>query len=423
MINMHRLISSIIKEGKILIRDKEALMILFIMPVIFVVIMSLAMRDTFKSEEGALLGIALYNQDEGEVGKKIVEAISALKIIDVYSLSNEKTIDEEAIKKDFAEGKYKFAFIIPPYVTDDAENKVSEKFEDSEEEATEHIKVKLLADPTLRSDHINLVSSALNRILQTVESAIFMKRLKLIFADMGLETTLGSTEGTSEDRIFSEVNLSSDGSDPGETMPSSVQQSVPAYSLFAMFFLVIPLSGTFIKERMEGSLLRLKSMPVPSWIPIAGKIVPFFIVNQIQIFIIFMVGIYLMPHIGGDRLDIGNSPLGIILITFASSIAAIGYGLMVAVFCKTSEQATTFGGVSVIIMAAIGGIMVPKFVMPPVMQEIANFSPLSWGLEGFLDIFVRGAGVMDIIPEFLMLNVFGLICLSIAVIRFRFILR
>ncbi len=423
MINMHRLISSIIKEGKILIRDKEALMILFVMPVIFVMIMSLAMRDTFKSDEGALLGIAVYNQDQGEVGRKIVKAISALKIVNVYSLSNEKTVDEEAIKRDFAEGKYKFAFIIPPDVTGNSEIKVSEKFAGSEGGASEKIRVKLLADPTLRSDHINLVSSALNRILQSVESALFMKQLKVVFAEMGLETALGSGDDINEDRIFSEVTFSSDGTGSGETMPSSVQQSVPAYSLFAMFFLVIPLSGTFIKERMEGSLLRLKSMPVPSWIPIAGKIVPYFIVNQVQIFIIFMVGIFLMPLIGGDRLDVGNSPLGIILITFASSIAAIGYGLMVAVFCKTSEQATTFGGVSVIILAAIGGIMVPKFIMPPVMQEIANFSPLSWGLEGFLDIFVRGAGVAEIIPEFLMLNVFGLICLSIAIIRFRFILR
>ncbi|MDT8317176.1 MAG: ABC transporter permease [bacterium] len=423
MINMQRLISSIIKEGKILIRDKEALMILFIMPVIFVVIMSLAMRDTFKSEEGALLGIALYNQDQGEVGKKIVEAISALKIVQVYSLSNEKSVDEEAVKRDFAEGKYKFAFIIPPDVTGSAEDKVAEKFEGSKEGGAEKIRVRLLADPTLRSDHVNLVSSALNRILQSVESAILMKRLKVVFAEIGLETALSSGEGTNDDRIFSEVTLSSDGSGSGESMPSSVQQSVPAYSLFAMFFLVIPLSGTFIKERMEGSLLRLKSMPVPSWIPIVGKIVPYFIVNQIQIFIIFMVGIFIMPLIGGDRLDIGNSPLGIVLVTFASSIAAIGYGLMVAVFCRTSEQATTFGGVSVIILAAIGGIMVPKFIMPPLMQSMAELSPLSWGLEGFLDIFVRNGNVTDIIPELSMLLTFGLICLSIAIIRFRFILR
>jgi ABC-2 type transport system permease protein len=422
MDNIQRLISSVIKEAKILIRDKEALMVLFIMPVIFVMIMSLAMRDTFKTDEDSLLGIAVYNQDDGEVGRKIVEAISSLKIVNVYSVSTEKSIDEEAIKGDFVEGKYKFAFIIPPDVTNNSEIKVSEKFEGGEGEGSEEIKVKLLADPTLRSDYINLVSLAINRILQSVESAIFMKRLNLIFTEMGMETTLGSSEGTSGDRVFAEVSLSSD-TNSGETMPSSVQQSVPAYSLFAMFFLVIPLSGTFIKERMEGSLLRLKSMPVPSWIPIAGKIVPYFVVNQIQIIIIFMVGIFLMPLIGGDRLDIGNSPFGIILITFASSIAAIGYGLMVAVFCKTSEQATTFGGVSVIIMAAIGGIMVPKFIMPPLMQDIANFSPLSWGLEGFLDIFIRGAGVMDIIPEFLMLNVFGLICLFIAVMRFRYIQR
>jgi ABC-2 type transport system permease protein len=67
--------------------------------------------------------------------------------------------------------------------------------------------------------------------------------------------------------------------------------------------------------------------------------------------------------------------------------------------------------------------MVPKFIMPPVMQSIAEFSPLSWGLEAFLDIFVRNGNVTDIIPELTMLLTFGLICLSIAIVRFRFILR
>ncbi|MBE9504213.1 MAG: ABC transporter permease, partial [Proteobacteria bacterium] len=208
-----------------------------------------------------------------------------------------------------------------------------------------------------------------------------------------------------------------------EPLPTSVQQSVPAYSLFAMFFVVIPLSGTFIRERQEGSFLRLQSMPVSPWIHMIGKVVPFFIINQIQIILMFLVGIYVIPLFGGDSLTLGDSYLGIAMITVSASIAAIGFGLLVAVFSKTTEQATTFGGISVIIFSALGGIMVPKFLMPDFMQQLANISPLSWGLESFFDLFVRKGGVGDILQEFFMLLLFGFICTSIAVWRYHRVVR
>ena len=58
-----------------------------------------------------------------------------------------------------------------------------------------------------------------------------------------------------------------------------------------------------------------------------------------------------------------------------------------------TNRPPTFGAVSVVIAAAIGGIMVPVFAMPPVMQTISIFSPLSWGLNAFLDVFVRGGSL------------------------------
>ncbi len=58
-----------------------------------------------------------------------------------------------------------------------------------------------------------------------------------------------------------------------------------------------------------------------------------------------------------------------------------------------------FGAVSVVIAAALGGVMVPVYVMPKGMQLISQFSPLAWGLEGFLELFARGGGVRDIWPN------------------------
>ncbi len=96
------------------------------------------------------------------------------------------------------------------------------------------------------------------------------------------------------------------------------------------------------------------------------------------------------------------------------SIAAIGTSMLIAVSASTIEQATTIGGLINILLGAIGGIMVPKFFMPPVMQSLANFSPMSWGLEGFLDIFLRGLGPKDVLLESLALTGFGLALLLLA---------
>ena len=186
-----------------------------------------------------------------------------------------------------------------------------------------------------------------------------------------------------------------------------------------MFFLTVPLSVSFIKEREQGSLFRLQSMNVPAWVVLGGKAVPFFVINQIQMGLVLLVSVYLLPLLGGDRLEMGNAPVALMLMGAAASLAAIGFGIAVAMFSRTTEQAAGFSSAMVMIMGALGGILVPKAVMPPLMQEFAMLSPLSWGLDGFLDVFVRGGGVREVLPEALGLLAFSLFCHGIAILRYR----
>src|SRR6185436_3311056 len=80
-------------------------------------------------------------------------------------------------------------------------------------------------------------------------------------------------------------------------------------------------------------------------------------------------------------------------VSACTSVAAIGWGLFVAVLAKTMEQATVIGGVGNILAAAIGGIMVPRFVMPPAMQSLAELSPMAWALDGFHAVMLRGTSI------------------------------
>ena len=101
-------------------------------------------------------------------------------------------------------------------------------------------------------------------------------------------------------------------------------------------------------------------------------------------------------------------------MSMSTSMMALGYALCISVIARTTEQATTLGGVGNILLAAIGGVMVPVFVMPSFMQQLAQFSPMYWAVQGFLDIFLRNGNVAVVLAKAGLLASIGLLLLAVA---------
>ena len=118
------------------------------------------------------------------------------------------------------------------------------------------------------------------------------------------------------------------------------------------------------------------------------------------------VGMVFLPMMGLPVLQLGAHPEALVLLSVVVALAATGYGVLLGTVATSHEQAASFGSVSVIILAAIGGIWVPVYMMPAVMQKISVISPLNWGLDGFYDVFLRGAGLPDILKPSLLLLLF-----------------
>jgi ABC-2 type transport system permease protein len=182
--------------------------------------------------------------------------------------------------------------------------------------------------------------------------------------------------------------------------------------LFAMFFIALPLSTTWIQERRQGTLARLRSLGVGAVAMLAGRALPYTLVNWIQAAVMLAVGLYVVPLIGGGRLDLGSSPAALALMTVAASFAAVSCALLMANLVSTTEQATVLAGTSILLLAALGGVLVPRFVMPAGMQHVSSFSPMAWGLDGFLDCFLRGGTVASVLPNVLRLTGFGAVAFA-----------
>ena len=384
------------KEFLVMGRDVHSLLVLFIMPVAFILIMSLAMRDLFDTHGANQIKILVVNQDKSDPSIAFIKTLENLKTFSFHHMADDTGID--LIRDKMFQEDYKFALVVEKGFSLAADRNASN---------TAGRQMILLVKPSVNRQTYTILKNTFAASLAKARVANLIKGQEemLDYAGIDIEKVMQPSDDLIETRYVSKSKLKF-------KVPTSVQQSVPAWLVFSMFFVVIPISNTFIAERNYGTLLRLQSMNISTGLLLAGKLLPFFIVNLIQVVLMILVGIYVVPLAGGDELTMGDSYGGLLLITTAVSFCSISFALLVASVAKTTEHATTIGGVFNIILGALGGIMVPKFVMPDFMQTLSVLSPMSWGLDGFLDIFLRNGNILDVMKESLLLFLIGLVMLS-----------
>ena len=395
------------KEFLLIIRDIHAVTVLFIMPAVFIMVMSLAMRDLFELHGTVGIDVLAVNQDAGKKSEPFLKAMDELRTFRFHLIEKEAAADKVAdkIKEQMLARDYKFGLIIKENFS---------AFVEKDGKGKDEKPLELLVNPAVNVQTQLVLKSALDGKLAKVTWDAFIDRIGSLLPLAGIdrEKLTATEESPVEVRyIYKEGQYSK--------IPSAVQQSVPAWLVFSMFFIVIPISNTFISEREQGTLMRLKSMNVSKFYLIIGKMAPYLLINAIQVIIMIAMGVTIVPLCGGTALTLGDSMGGLILIAASVSFSAIAMALLIASAARTTEQATTAGGVLNIIFGALGGIMVPKFVMPGFMQNLANLSPMSWGLEGFLDIFLRNGNVYDVLPKSLYLFIFGVVMLILTAILLR----
>ncbi len=186
-----------------------------------------------------------------------------------------------------------------------------------------------------------------------------------------------------------------------------------------MFFIVVTLSTGIVKERLSGSFIRLKTLPTNYFLLLLAKQVTYVIVTLLQVVFIFSLGMFLFPSLGLPELILPDNLLGLLLVSVICGWCAISYGLMLGVYAKTIEQAIGFGAVSVVILAAIGGIIVPAFAMPEALRIVMMISPMHWCLEAYNTLFLEGGYIVDVLVTLLPLLIIIVFIQATAAIGLR----
>ncbi|TDX13566.1 ABC transporter permease [Flavobacterium sp. S87F.05.LMB.W.Kidney.N] len=416
---IYKIWMSIVKEFLLLKRDLGGLIILFIMPLVLVITVTLIQDSTFKKVSDSKIPILLVDNDKGSVSKTVFDNLEKSDLFSVVTKLDDKTITEDVARENVYKGKFQLAIVIPENLSSDLQAKVDQNVEkivsslgmtdstaaSEPQRIIKEKEVKLYFDPAVQMSFKNAVMSSIDKMISQIET-------KSIYTTFQNQLGEGTTDFEQKSFIsFKEIIPKINNK---EVRPNSVQHNVPAWTLFAIFFIVIPLSINIVKEKSQGTFVRLRTNPVSNLVVIIGKTITYSIICMIQFYMMVAVAVFLFPSIGLPSLNIEGHLALMSVVALFSGFAAIGFGILLGTVASTQEQSAPFGATSVIILAAIGGVWVPVFAMPKIMQIIAKSSPMNWGLDAFYDVLLRNVSFLEIIPKISLLFLFFILTTSIA---------
>jgi len=403
---MFKFIAAIKKEAIMLWSDKVGLLFMFLMPLLLVTVVTIVQDSAFQLANNNRIKMVVVNHDLGENGGRLIELLSQSKMFGI-SIHNQLTDSEigEQLKKDNALS----AIYIPENFTAvlTAKKQYLSQYVLTDFGLFDTIgaapsatpKVTLYFDPVLQKNFQMTISNVVNAFLAQVESNLM---IELLYADMESEKDPRiAIDLMQEHRV--EITTVSTVNKNAPTAANATQHNVPAWTIFAMFFMVISLGGNIVKEKVSGSFTRLQTMPTSVSILFFAKMFLYLLVAILQAFIIFTFSALLFPSIGLPPLEIPTNWSANLAVVFLSGLTAVSFAMFIGAMVKTQVQANGVGAITVIIFAALGGIWVPVFMMPDHLQQISAFSPLRQSLDAFYTLFLQNGNWAELRPSLLKL--------------------
>jgi len=349
------------------------------------------------------------NTDTGKASKQLIQAVNKIGMFKVTAVSGAQTEQQMAAAMHGQDAM--LGLVIPP----DFSMKVAVKAKNVAGKALnsfglegDTVKQTGKADPLsiyynpILQESIRLsVQGAIRSALQLVESRATLRSLYFSINDKPLPESM-EKEMLSNQTAINEVLISKGGY---AITPNASQHNVPAWTIFAMFFIIMSLGGSVVREKVSGSFIRLKTLPTNYLMGLLSKQITYLVVTLLQAAVIFSIGLWLFPYLGLPPLNLPTDIFALVMVTLVCGWCAVSYAICVGVFAQTQEQANGFGAVSIVILACIGGLMVPSFAMAGFFKSLSNLSPMHWCLQAYYSLFLEGGKLSDVLNNIIPLLV------------------
>ncbi len=191
-----------------------------------------------------------------------------------------------------------------------------------------------------------------------------------------------------------------------EVLNASRSEPIPRGYLFTvpgnmiMFILIVALTSgaaDIAVEVRQGHLKRLATGPLSKMDIFAGKIVGRLMTSAVQIIFLMVVSTLIFD------MRWGNDPLALALLLLIYSTTAATIGVFLGLRIGRPEAAAGTGVLVTLVMSALGGCWWPLEIVPETMKRVAHLFPTGWALESLHRLISHGGTLGDIVPNLLVL--------------------
>ncbi len=377
------------KDLKLFFHDQRSVILTFLLPVILITLFAFAYGGVGVLDgRSEPLKLLVADMDQSQSSKEIVDKIVDNEDISIIISDSEKS-KEQVIK-----GKYACALMIYKGFQDSLLvgnlTPVELMFDRSHEMEIGFLQQKLISILMPLTGEI-IVKKSIEKYLQDKFPDIDKSR-----RDEILSTAIKNSKNPVSIKWTSVVGEKND-------TKLGLIQAVAGTAILMLLFSVAGVGTSILEEKENGTINRLLYSPLRGSTILYSKMLFAFFISILQLTAMFLFAWLFL------NMDLSVNFPGLILMIIATSFSVSSMGIFLAAVSKTRQQAQNMSTIIILVMSAIGGSMIPLFIMPSILQKIALLSVNYWGIQGFYDLFWRVLPLEDILPKILILMSIGIL--------------
>jgi ABC-type Na+ efflux pump permease subunit len=377
------------KDLILFFHDQRSVILTFLLPVILITLFAFAYGSigayNGRSEPVKLM---VADMDQTSASKEIIYRIDSLEDINIV-ISDSAKSKELVIK-----GKFAGALII------------YKGFQDSLE-AGKATPIELVYDRSREMEIGILQQNIFRTVMSSAGEIVFKKSVEKYlqnqFPDIDKSISDNILRAAIKNNNYTPViKWTSIVGEKNDTKLGLIQ-AVAGTAILMLLFSVAGVGTSILEEKENGTINRLLYSPLKGSAILYGKMLFAFFISILQLTSMFLFAWLLF------NMDLTVNIPALLLMIIATAFAVSSLGIFLAAVAKTRQQAQNLSTIIILVMSAIGGSMIPLFIMPSILQKIALLSVNYWGIQGFYDIFWRSLPLVAILPKILLLMSIGIV--------------
>jgi ABC-2 type transport system permease protein len=408
-----------LKDLRILLKDRGAVIQLFLLPLLFIVVFSGALTAIGGIEEdtpvpvATRIPLAVVDLDGGEAAQALLDGLNAAGGVRARQYEQDRAL---ALLDEHELGH---VLTIPAnFTTDLVDNR--------------QVTLRLINHPDADAEKTEVVRLVIEGVAQNMALQRQILASLQQMGDMQANAPEEYQEAFSVERLQAQARGQFERAQTlvelmqtfpeqqreREEMPDAAQLAVPGFTVMFVFLTAQMTARSIYDEKKVGSFRRLLAAPMSKASLLAGKMLPNFITGLIQTGVIFAFGTIGTRLLGLTPLTLGNAPLVVALVAVLVALCSSSLGTLVAAIARTENQIGGLSAVVLWVMGVLGGSFIPLFFLENFLGPLPQIVPHYWANRAFNDLMIRGLGLAGVTVEIAVL--LGFTGLFFVVGRWRF---